>query len=173
MRYMTLLLVACGLAVIQVSAQDTELSEEQKKIVAVAQKEQKKYPFDMEVLDSRLDAAIPQPVLFLGMCSGNLKWMLCWSDSAKLGPDYQIVARARWVGEDEVFEMRCPQGIGGTCAALAPGVYPAFKRDVKLMMVAPTAAAVFILANVDGKMKRVSYYRQGRMRGPDKALRRR
>src|SRR3990172_2430105 len=137
MRYVMLLLVACGLTVIPALAQDTELSAEQKKLVAAAQKEQKKFPFDLEIFESRLDNATPQVVLFVGMCNGNLKWMLCWSDSTKLGPDYQVVTRARWVGATEVFELRCPQGIGGTCAVLAPGIYPAFKRDLKMMMVAP------------------------------------
>jgi hypothetical protein len=170
MRMRIVTLVFCAmLAGLPLLAQDSAdpsdqpLTEAQKKIVAAAQKERRKYPLDLELLDSSVEGAPAPPVLYVGMCTGSLRWILCWDGNFKLGPDQRVVSRARWGASGDGFEISCPRGLGGKCAMLPAGIYPA-RRTWRVL--APSVTLVQILANVDGKMETVTFYFDGKLAGP-------
>ncbi len=133
------------------SGETGELTKEEKKKIAEAEKQRKKFPDWLVVASSSTTIAPVQTVGYVGWCGGNLSWIFCLSSPLTMGGG----TTAYHVGylESKAYEQTLECLISFfplRRVALPPGRYPARAGHLGWIQ---------LLANVDGKIRKVSCHK--------------
>jgi len=129
-------------------APERQLTKEEKKALVKAEKERKKYPEWITVLEQRSVLVQPRAVGYVGWCGGNLSWMFCVSSPINTAGGEVKFFRARFDSTGQERDLVCEAGLTSGRLILYPGRYPAKKRRF--------AGLVEVLANHNGKLKKLT-----------------